>query len=249
MGERALLLAVFALAGVLFVVLGFMPAPYGRHARDGYGPGIPVRLAWMLMALPGLVVCPWLYAHGSATGLVPAIMLGAWVVAFAWRGLVYPILLRGTRGKRVPLTVVLLGVVLTTALSYLNGQTLAGLGRDYPLRWLWSLRFLYGFAMFGAGMFISRASDVALTRLRKPGSGDYVVPRGGFFGEVSCPNHLGEMFMWLGWAILTWSQAGLAITAIAVSTLLPRAVSHHLWYRRKFRDYPPSRRAILPFLL
>jgi len=30
---------------------------------------------------------------------------------------------------------------------------------------------------------------------------------------------------------------------------VPRAIHHHRWYRRQFPDYPPSRRAILPFVL
>ena len=169
-----------------------------------------------------------------------------WTLAYVWRGVVYPLLLPAPP-RHFPVGVVALGILLTTSLSILNGHMLAE--RAYTLRWLWSIRFLYGLAMMGAGMFMSRAADIALTRLRRGSDREYDIPRGGLFGEISCPNYLGEIFMWLGWAITTWSQTGLACFCIAAALLVPRAVSHHLWYQRTFRQYPPSRRALLPFLL
>jgi len=30
---------------------------------------------------------------------------------------------------------------------------------------------------------------------------------------------------------------------------VPRAIATHRWYRKEFPDYPPHRRAILPFVL
>ena len=33
------------------------------------------------------------------------------------------------------------------------------------------------------------------------------------------------------------------------ANLIPRAVSHHAWYRRTFPDYPANRRAVIPALL
>ena len=75
------------------------------------------------------------------------------------------------------------------------------------------------------------------------------MPRGGLFRYVSCPNYLGEILEWLGWAVATWSLAGLAFAVFTLSNLGPRAFSHHRWYQERFPDYPPERRALLPFLL
>lgn len=243
-----MLSALFAACGVLFVLTGMGPLRYGRHASPGAG-GVPIRLAWLLIALPGLALCPWVVYDAGGRGVVPLIMLSLWMLAYGWRGLLYPLLIRGTQHKRMPWAVVLLGIVLTASLAYLNGLAIAQTWRAYPLRWLWSFRFLYGLMLFLVGMFVSRAADLALINLRRRGEVGHVLPHGLFFEEVSCPNYLGEMLMWTGWAVLTWSTPGLASATLAVALLLPRAVSHHLWYRRTFPNLPPSRRAIVPFVL
>jgi len=32
------------------------------------------------------------------------------------------------------------------------------------------------------------------------------------------------------------------------ANLIPRALDHHRWYKEQFEDYPPERKALLPFL-
>jgi protein-S-isoprenylcysteine O-methyltransferase Ste14 len=66
---------------------------------------------------------------------------------------------------------------------------------------------------------------------------------------VSAPNYLGELIEWTGWAVLTWSAAGATFAFFTAANLVPRALTHHRWYRETFDDYPPERRAIVPFLL
>ena len=65
---------------------------------------------------------------------------------------------------------------------------------------------------------------------------------------VSCPNYLGEMLIWFGWAIAAWSQVALAFALWTVANLAPRARSHHRWYQDKFENYPEKRRALVPGL-
>jgi len=246
--EHGMLAALFLVSGLLFVFTGLAPLRYGRHAEPD-ARGLPIRAAWMVMALPGLVLCPWTFRTGGGGSAVSTAMLVLWMLAYAWRGVLFPLLLRGTAGKRMPWGVVVLGALFTAALAHLNGLALAQTWRPYPLRWLWSVRFLYGTMLFLAGMLISRASDLAVIGLRRRGEVGHHLPRGVFFEEISCPNYLGEMLMWIGWAVLTWSKPGLAAATLSIAVLLPRAVSHHLWYRRTFPNYPPNRRAILPFVL
>jgi 3-oxo-5-alpha-steroid 4-dehydrogenase 1 len=107
-----------------------------------------------------------------------------------------------------------------------------------------------GAAFFAIGMAINLHSDAVLFRLRRPGESGYRIPQGGLYRLVSSPNYLGEIVEWLGWAIATWSLAGLAFavyTAATAANLVPRAIVHHRWYRDTFADYPVERKAIIPF--
>jgi hypothetical protein len=92
-------------------------------------------------------------------------------------------------------------------------------------------------------------ADGRLRRLRAPGETGYAIPRGGLFELVSCPNYLGEIVEWIGWAVASASLAGLAFAVYTAANLAPRAIAHHAWYREKFPGYPGSRKALVPFLL
>ena len=85
--------------------------------------------------------------------------------------------------------------------------------------------------------------------LRAPGESGYKIPSGGLFRFVSCPNYLGEILEWSGFALATWSVAGLSFAAFTLANLLPRALSNHRWYQKTFPEYPEDRRALVPFLL
>ena len=52
------------------------------------------------------------------------------------------------------------------------------------------------------------------------------------------PNYLGEIVEWTGWALATWSLAGLAFAVYTAANLAPRAVANHDWYLSTFDDYP-----------
>jgi steroid 5-alpha reductase family enzyme len=87
-----------------------------------------------------------------------------------------------------------------------------------------------------------------LLRLRKPGETGYKIPKSGLFRWVSCPNHFGEIVEWSGFALICWNLPALSFAIWTAANLIPRAVSHHNWYREKFEDYPLRRKAVLPFL-
>lgn len=103
--------------------------------------------------------------------------------------------------------------------------------------------------VFVTGMWINITSDRTLVRLKKENRGGYVIPRGGLFEFVSCPNYFGEVVEWLGWAVMTWSWAGIGFFLYTCSNLIPRARASHVWYGDKFKDeYPKTRKAVIPFV-
>ena len=92
-------------------------------------------------------------------------------------------------------------------------------------------------------------SDTVLINLRRPGETGYKIPQGGLFRWVTAANYLGELTIWTGWAVATWSWAGLAFAVYTFANLAPRAAESHRWYMDTFAGaYPPERKRLLPYL-
>ncbi|KAA0256233.1 DUF1295 domain-containing protein [Acidobacteria bacterium ACD] len=246
---RPFLLGWSLLAAAVFVALLFVDAPYGRHRRAGWGPAIPARAGWILMELPAVVLVPALFALSERrSDPAAAAFVLLWSLHYVHRGLLAPARL-GAGASPMPLSVAALGFVFNLANGLLQGAWLFSAGPKLGAEWLLAPPFLLGIALFLAGMAVNRRADEALRGLRAPGETGYRVPRGGLFELVSCPNYLGEVVEWSGWALLTWSPSGLVFALWTAANLVPRALAHHRWYRRTFPDYPPGRKAIFPFVL
>ena len=71
----------------------------------------------------------------------------------------------------------------------------------------------------------------------------------GFIGRFPVQIIFGEILQWFGFALASWSLAGLAFALYTAANLVPRALASHAWYRQQFQEYPESRKAVIPFLL
>lgn len=242
-----LVIVWIVVAVATFVALFFVVAPYGRHRRSGWGPTVGNRLGWIVMEAPAVMVFAVFFALGKRTGLAQMVLSAMWGGHYIHRAFIYPLELRG-RNERMPLAVVGMALAFNLVNAGINGCYLFFLSGGYPTGWLLDARFLIGAALFIAGFAINRQSDIALLNLRAPGHSGYAIPYGGLYRWVSCPNYLGEIIEWVGWAIATWSLPGLAFAAWTIANLAPRARAHHRWYRERFPDYPSDRRALLPGL-
>lgn len=246
--HRLLVVTVCVAAGLTFVTLFFVTAPYGRHSRSGWGPAIPARLGWIVMESPAVLVFLGVYAAGeNAAQFVPLLFLTLWQFHYVYRTFVYPFRLQNTAG-RMPWAIVLMALCFNSINAYANARWISHFG-DYAQAWLQSPAFLAGAVLFFSGWLTNRRADWVLLQLRGEGESAYRIPQGGLYRLVSCPNYLGEMLQWIGWAVLTWSAAGLAFAVFSIANLLPRAIANHRWYRREFADYPVERKAVIPFVL
>ena len=233
------------LAVVTFISLWWISAPYGRHARPGWGPTVPPRMGWILMELPAALGFIGIYALGAqAKCLGPLVLLALWQSHYLHRAFIYPFRLPPS-SKRMPLTVVAMGFAFNVLNAWINARWISQLG-SYPPSWLMQPQFIIGTAVFLGGMTINQHADAVLLRLRR--AGQYAVPTGGLYRWVSCPNYLGEIVEWSGWALASWSLPGLAFALYTTANLLPRAVTHHRWYQQRFDSYPRERRAIIPYV-
>ena len=229
---------VLLCAVVAFPTLFFIVAPYGRHARPGWGPTMPAKLAWLVMESVSFFLFVVLWAPRWATPLVGLLGL-LWVLHYGQRTFVFSLLMRD-ENKRKPLLTVVMAIVFNTLNAVGNALGLV----ERPL----DLFFAIGVTLFFLGMGINLHADHVLRQLRRPGEIGYSVPHGGLYRWVSSPNYLGEILEWVGFAIAAQTLAGWAFAAFTVANLAPRALSNHRWYLAKFPDYPAVRRALIPLV-
>ncbi|RYE07742.1 MAG: 3-oxo-5-alpha-steroid 4-dehydrogenase [Hyphomicrobiales bacterium] len=224
-------------------------APYGRHARTDWGPSIGNQLGWCIMELVSLVVFAGLFLLGPNDKTEPMwVFFALWAAHYINRSLIFPWRTH-TRGKSMPVAIVASAALFNIVNAGLNGGYLGSWGPVYPPEWISDPRFIGGLMVFALGAAINISSDNRLIGLRAKGGTDYTIPQGGLFRFVSCPNLMGEIIQWTGFAIMCWNLPALSFAVWTAANLIPRAVSHHKWYRAKFPDYPADRRAVIPGLI
>ena len=238
---------MIAVAVIIFLLLLFINAPYGRHLRSGWGPSVPAKLGWVLMELPSPVFMAWAYWLGDhRSEAIPLFFLVLFQLHYVHRAVIYPLISRGT-GRRMALFTVVAAFIFNSLNGALCGWAVSEV-MEYPSSWWGDPRFLLGAVLFVGGAWVNLSADATLRALREPGETAYRIPQGRLYRYVSSPNYLGEILEWFGFALATWSMAGLAFAIFTAANLVPRARANHLWYRDRFPDYPKERRAIVPFL-
>lgn len=235
-----------ALAISIFFLLRRITAPYGRHTKTNWGPLLDNHLGWLLMELPALIVMGYyFYLNLVPQSIVIPIMAGLFCLHYFNRTFIFPFRLH-TKGKKIPLLIVSSGIFFNLANTFLLGYYFSHFS-TYDNNWLTDLRFIFGVILFFTGLFINWKADGILIHLRKPDETGYKIPRGWLFEFVSCPNMLGELIEWGGFAILCWNLPALAFFIWSAANLIPRALAHHKWYQNNFNNYPINRKAIIPF--
>jgi hypothetical protein len=208
---------------------------------------MPSRLGWLLMESPAVVLFAAIYALGDrAWQAAPLALAGLWMFHYVHRNLVFPFRLRES-GKRMPVVIAAMAFAFNTLNAYVIARWISHLG-EYPTSWLWDPRFILGAAVFAIGSGINHRADTTLIGLREPGESGYKIPEGWLFDRITSPNYLGEILEWFGYAIATWSLAGLAFAIFTAANIGPRAFANRRWYRETFPDYPPDRKALIPFV-
>ena len=234
---------------IIFPATLNITAPYGRHTKKGWGPLINNRVAWVLMEVPVLLIFAIFFLLGSnPRSLVTWIFFTLFMLHYVHRVFIFPLRIR-TKGKKMPVSVMLMGVCFNLMNGFLIGYWFGHLSPLYSISWLYDPRFIAGVILFVAGFVTNIRSDQKLMDLRKGGRTGYYIPYGGLFRYISCPNFFGEILEWTGYALLTWCMPTLSFLLWTIFNLVPRALDHHRWYKKNFPEYPSGRKAILPFIL
>jgi 3-oxo-5-alpha-steroid 4-dehydrogenase 1 len=237
------------LALITFISLLFIHAPYGRHIRKGWGILIDNKLGWIVMEMVSPIVLSyffWTGLGGKNTLLI--FVYSLWVLHYIYRSIIFPLMIN-TSSKKIPLSIALMAIFFNSINGFTNGTYLGNYAIHIDHNWINSCRFIFGFLLFITGFAIHYTSDRILIGLRKSSNEGYLIPFGFLYKYISCPNYLGEIIQWIGFAILTWSPTGLVFALWTFANLFPRALSNHKWYLENFTNYPSDRKAIVPFVV
>lgn len=254
-----LLLIGFAYALLVFAASFVGTAAYGgRFGLKGKKQGLKLgsRMGWIIMELPGLLVFPVIYFMGpNAYEVVPLFFLAIWMMHYSNRALITPMLMRVQPGTAASFSfnVIVAGWITLFLHGYFNAAYLTEYGDQYTQDWFSDPRFFLGLLIYATGFVLNIYSDYILRNLRSktPDSNEprYKIPYGGAFRWVTCPQYLGEILSFTGFAIMTWNLGAVFVLAMTAGNLIPRALYTHRWFRKNFEDYPTERKAIFPGLL
>ena len=238
---------IFGSALLVFILLFFITAPYGKFSRKGWGSTIKARWAWMLMELPSPLLMLFFFLTSRQKSLPQIFFIGLWLMHYLHRTFVYPFTQSGSK-KPYPVLLVLMALIFNCFNGFVNGY---GLFRyvSYSFSWIMTWQFNAGLILFVAGFIINKTADERLRKFRLSSPGDYVMPEGWLFNYISSPHYLGEIIEWSGWALMTFSLPGLAFAVFTFANLFPRAWTSHKWYRTRFEEYPKDRKAVIPFIV
>ena len=238
------------MAILVFVTLNFIPAPFGRHVTKKWGPSVNNKLGWFIMELPSLSIMTYFLVDGTNSfKSFSWILFALWIIHYFNRTFIYPLRIKSTP-KKMPVVIVLSGIFFNCINASLNGYYIAELAtvEKYDSNWIRSATFIFGSALFIAGMFINWKSDHILINLRNKGDTGYKIPQRFLFKYISAPNLFGEIIQWSGFALMVWNLPALTFMIWTIANLVPRAKNHHDWYHKNFKNYPQDRKAVIPFL-
>ena len=231
---------------ILFPVILKYKAPYGRHSTKKWGKTISNKTGWIIMELPALLICPIFYLVNTTNLFtLNSVFILLWITHYFNRTVLYPLKIK-TKGKKMPLAIALSAIFFNIINGFINGYFLSVTSYEN----INLILFSFGILFFIYGLIINIKSDNLLISLRtKNETNKYVIPKGGLFEYVSCPNFFGELIEWFGFALMTMNIGSLSFFIWTFINLVPRALSHHKWYHHKFSDYPKERKAIIPKII
>ena len=244
------LAAMAVMALFVFIGLQFVEAGYGYLFNPKYGRPISNKVGWMLMESPVFVAMCILWALSDRRfEAAPLVLFLLFQSHYFNRSFIFPMRLRGN--SKMPLGIVLMGMLFNTLNALMQGGWIFYLAPEGFYADWFSQPYIYiGGVIFLLGSYINRQSDAIIRSLRKPGDTKHYIPHGGMFRYVTSANYFGELTEWVGFAIASWSWAGVVFVLWTFANLAPRAASLRRRYEQEFGEEFTrlKRKRIIPFI-
>src|SRR4030042_1643226 len=154
---RIVLYSFFGVAVITFIVLFFITAPYGRHAKKGWGPLIPNKIAWIVMEAPAslMFLLYFLIADRSITATLIVLQI-IWQIHYFHRSFIFPFMLRSD--EKVSISIIIFGMIFNSINTYIQGRWVYSFSPEsaYTAAWLADPRFIIGVVIFAIGFVINK---------------------------------------------------------------------------------------------
>lgn len=244
------------LAVIIFIAIQFITPAYGITFNPKWGVSIRSNVGWMVMESPVFISMLLLFLLSMKYEIKPFNVVTFTIflffqVHYIERSFIFPLLMKGN--SRMPISIIILGFFFNSCNAFMQGGWLFFFSPEgyYPLSWFWSWQFIVGTVLFITGMVINLHSDSIIRHLRKnKNDNNYYIPYGGFFKYVSSANYFGEILEWIGFAILSWSMAGVVFVLWSLANIVPRAAAvykrYSLFFGEEFTKL--NRYKIFPFI-
>ena len=242
-------MAVVAL--VVFVALFFVEAGYGYLFNPKFGFPVPNKVGWVIMECPVFFAMAALRAMSDyGMQAAPLVLFLVFELHYFQRSFIFPMLMRGN--SKMPIGIVAMGALFNTLNAVMQGGWIFYYAPEmgYYDGWMSKPYIYIGVAVFLFGFITNLHSDYVIRHLRKPGDTKHYIPKGGMFRYVSSANYFGEFMEWVGFAIASWSWAGVVFALWTFANLGPRSASLYKRYKREFGEEftKLGRKRIIPFI-
>ena len=236
-----LILAFFS-----FFFLFRVNAPYGRFSNSNWGLLFKYKIAWFIQEIISPISFSYFFLTGVANkNIICWILFTIWIGHYINRSIIFP--LRLTNASKIPISVIFSAIFFNIINGFINGYYIGNFAY-FDDNYFYSINFILGILIFIIGLIINIHSDEILIKIKNQNIG-YQIPEGGLYKYISCPNYLGEILEWIGFAIIVWSFPAFLFVIWTMANLIPRANAHHNWYKEKFGlKYPSNKKAIIPFI-
>ena len=232
------------LAIISFLLLFKITAPYGKFSDRKYGVLINYKLGWFIQEIISpLFLFYFFYTGDIEKTFIHWFLIIIWVLHYINRSIIFPLRLK--KSSKMPISVILSAIFFNIINGFTNGYYLGNLA-TFSDEYFLNINFIMGLLFFIIGVSINVNADNILIKIRNQNKG-YQIPNGKLYNFISCPNYLGEMIEWIGFALMCWSLPSLLFAIWTIANLFPRAIAQHKWYKNKF-DYPSNRKAIIPYI-
>ena len=220
---------------------GLLRLPYGKF-RTGSGVNSKVGLALAYAAPIFVYVAFWIENQGGLEAPYHLIVFAAFLFHFIRR--ICEICVVNSYSRPTPLS-----ALLSIAVLYSVVAGVCGFFQVHSAAQPSKLLIVLGGLTFTFGELLNGYHHWLLARIRASGATIYSIPRGGLFPLVANPHYLGEIFSFLGYAMMSDLLPIWGIALVVTAYLSARANSTLEWYRRQMpRHIPSGWRRLVPFV-